>query len=363
MNDNTKIRSIKANIILNSIKQFCALAFPLISITYANRVLGAENIGRFSLPKYTMINVFVSSGGNLFNIFYIRKKVRVKFTFKVNFVKHIIPLLILFVNNIASTIYLNSDITLLGILTDDMSVGIYSNASKSYSIIKGLINAAVAVLVPRFSYYVANGERGTYEIVLKKIIKYITVILIPISIGMIFEAEGILQILGGEVFISGAGALRILAIAMIPAVFACVLSYCVLMPLNNEIFFMISTLCAAGANIVLNFVFIPLCGIEGTAITTLIAEVIVVSISLWKARKEIEMRFDYVGTLKCIVAGCALGIICLIIALFVNNYLLRMIMSALIGASVYCLVLIELKHDAVQEIIFSLRKRTKARKG
>lgn len=475
------MKSIRTNIILNSIKQFCALAFPIITITYANRILGAENIGRFSfsnttmsyfatfaalgvsvygmrngaqirdnknklekfvsevysiniimtilslcamfivtqhpffheyrgiiyilsigivlgtigtdwintifedylyitvryivlqligivalflfvknhddLIKYAIINLTVSSGGNIFNIFYIRKKIKVRFTFKMRFFEHIVPLLILFFNNIASSIYLNSDITLLGFFTDDFTIGVYSNASKSYSIIKGIINAAVAVLVPRFSYYVANGERKEYETILFKIIKYITVILVPVTIGMVFEAEGILEVLGGHAFIGGAGALRILSVAMVPAVFACILSYCVLMPLGNELFFMISTISAALLNILLNFIFIPMCGIEGAAITTLIAELIVVLISLKKVRMDIYIHIDIKDLIKCILGGLAIVLICVVVSFTVQSSVIRLILSGTISAPTYFGILYLLKHDVVIDAVNQLFKR------
>lgn len=476
-----KMKSIRTNIILNSVKQFCALAFPLITITYANRILGAENVGCFSfsntmvsyfatfaalgvasygmrngaqirddrkklekfisevysinivmtiismsilllvaqnsffdeyrevmyilsigiilgtigtdwintifedylyitfryillqivgivalfvfvrtpndLIKYTIINLAVSSGGNIFNIFYIRKKVKVHFTIRMSFFKHIIPLLILFINSFASSIYLNSDITLLGLLGDDYMVGVYSNASKSYAIIKGMINAAVAVLVPRFSYYVANGERKVYEKVLFRIVKYITVIIIPITIGMVFEAEGILEVIGGHAFVSGANALRILSVAMIPAVLACVLSYCVLMPLGNELFFMISTITAALSNIILNFFFIPLCGIEGAAITTLIAELIVVWISQKKAKADINIHVDVKGSVECLLGGTCVALICIVVSIIIPNSIIRLILSATISAPTYFLVLYLFKHDVVLDVINYIHKR------
>ena len=53
------MKSIKTNIILNTLKQFCALAFPIITITYANRTLGVENIGIFSFSN-TMVSYFAT---------------------------------------------------------------------------------------------------------------------------------------------------------------------------------------------------------------------------------------------------------------------------------------------------------------
>lgn len=57
-----------------------------------------------------------NAGGNILNWRYIKKNgVKLRLTTRINLNKHFIPIFILFFNCIASTIYLNSDITMLGI--------------------------------------------------------------------------------------------------------------------------------------------------------------------------------------------------------------------------------------------------------
>ena len=465
------MKSIKANVLLNTVKQFCSLAFPLITIAYANRVLGVENIGMFSfsqttvsyfaifaalgistygmrngaqirddkkkvetfisqvysinilmtilalmgvsvliiqpffaryrsliivlsigillttigtdwvntiyedylyltiryivlqivgigalflfvrnesdLLKYAIINLCVSSGGNILNIVYIRRKVKFCFTFNMNLKVHMVPLLILFVNQIASSIYLSSDITVLGILTDNNVVGIYSNASKCYSLIKGIINAAITVMVPRFSYYVANDSKNTYIRSLNTVVQYINVILVPAVIGLLFEAEGILYILGGTYFTAGASTLRILAVAIVPATYACILSYCVLMPMRNELIFMISTISAAISNIVLNLFFIPLWGMEGAAFTTLIAEIIVVGIAFYKSKKTIKINIDVKDCIKCLISGIGIAAVCVVSSFATSNAVIRLITAVVFSAPIYFIILLLLRHEAV----------------
>lgn len=48
------------------------------------------------------------------------------------------------------TIYSNSDIIILGIMTDDSTVGIYSVAAKIYGISKNIFIAALTVLLQEF---------------------------------------------------------------------------------------------------------------------------------------------------------------------------------------------------------------------
>ena len=66
------------------------------------------------LYVYTFISTLSNSGGNILNWHYLRKHdIRPRLTKNIQY-KHIKPILILFGNSIASVIYLNSDITMLG---------------------------------------------------------------------------------------------------------------------------------------------------------------------------------------------------------------------------------------------------------
>lgn len=71
---------------------------------------------------YCIISVLATNGGNLINVFYIRKYAKIRFTFDMDLKRHLVPLLILFVNSIAITIYVNSDITMLGFFESDAQV-------------------------------------------------------------------------------------------------------------------------------------------------------------------------------------------------------------------------------------------------
>ena len=115
------------------------------------------------LYRYIIICTLSSVGGNIFNIFYLRKRIKLQFTFRLNFWVHIFPLLILFFNSVASVIYLNPDITMLRIFTNDTEVGIYTIATKVYSVLKTLINGVTYVTIPRFSYYLGKGMLCEYS--------------------------------------------------------------------------------------------------------------------------------------------------------------------------------------------------------
>lgn len=59
----------------------------------------------------------------------------------------------------ALVIYLNSDITILGIYADDAAVGTYSVATKIYLMAKALINAVILPAVPKLSQIAAEKRK------------------------------------------------------------------------------------------------------------------------------------------------------------------------------------------------------------
>ena len=59
--------------------------------------------------------------------------------------------MLLFANSIATTIYINSDTTILGLLAGNISVGLYSVATKVYSIVKNILASVIIVTIPKMS--------------------------------------------------------------------------------------------------------------------------------------------------------------------------------------------------------------------
>ena len=91
------------------------------------------------LLKYAFISVVSSSGSNIVNILGLKRFGRPTLVWRFNLRNRLIPILILFANSLATTIYVNSDTTILGFLSSDYYVGIYSVSTKIYILVKQLL--------------------------------------------------------------------------------------------------------------------------------------------------------------------------------------------------------------------------------
>lgn len=293
---------------------------------------------------YCAISVLASSGGNLINIIYVRRCVKISFTLDLDLKKHLVPLAILFVNSLAISIYVSSDITILGFFYNDETVGIYSFASKIYSILKQLINAVIIVSVPRIAYVVKN-RKEEYKEYVNKIFGGLILVLVPISAGVSGMSDTIISIAGGNSYISGSSSLKILSIALIFAICSSLFTNCVLIVHNQEKKCLMATCISALSNIILNIIILPFTGIVGAAITTVIAEFVNFIIQVYYSKDYLKWKELYKKPVYTCLIG---GILILIICKFVNMWLLnkygKMIIAIFVSAFMYILILFLFRH-------------------
>ena len=222
--------------------------------------------------KYAFLQVANAGIIAISNFIYTRKLCRFHFTLKLNLRKHMKPIMILFSNSLAVSIYLNIDNVLLGFMNGGYSVGLYSVSVKIYTILKQLVASIYNVTITRLTDYLSNNRNDEYSELLNDVINKIIFLSIPITVGIICVAREIVYILAGNEYIGATLSLQILSIAIFFAVIGGALANCVNLPNKKENKNLIGTSLSALINLLLNFIAIPIIGINGAAITTLIAE-------------------------------------------------------------------------------------------
>lgn len=305
---------------------------------------------------YTVIMLIANAGGYAANIFYTRRYLPFQITTKLNLRKHFKPILYLFCSSAALFLYVKSDIIILGFFRSDGEVGVYTLASKVYSIIKSLLNAITIVAIPRFSFYLGTGRLTEYKKLLSNLWKALVSLILPTIVGMFCMSEEIMHLIGGVEYVSGKTSLGILCLALFFAVFGCFYSQCILIPNRKEKIFFIATIISATLNVVLNIVLIPIMGINAAALTTLAAEVCVYSISrIYSGRNVVQAD---IRNILSVVVGCfSIVLICSLVKNIGLSLIIRIIIS-IVGSSIaYFLILLLLRNDVVLMLKDTLRKK------
>ena len=330
--------------------QFIALICMFIFVKNPNDVI-----------PYCIIALLATNGGDLINVFYVRKYIHVKFTFHIELKKHIIPMLILFANSVAITIYVSSDITMLGFFADDVTVGIYSFASKIYNILKQLVNAVIVVTLPRVSYVIKNNKEK-YEYYINMIFSAVNLILFPIAVGTFFMSDTMILIAGGMQYLSGGYALKILSVATLFAIYASIFTNCILIVNKQEDKCLKSTIISAIVNVALNFILIPLLGMIGAAITTVLAELVNCFMQISYSKDYFDWhKLPLKNSISCIIGGTTIAIVCICVNHFIIGAVLRMTLSITISSVLYLFILILFKNEIVIEAVNKIKAKLHTR--
>ena len=303
-----------------------------------------------SIIAYTWITLLATSGGEILNVFYVRRFGHIRFTLHMNIKQHIVPLITLFVTNLAVIIYVNSDITIITLLLGNEEAGVYSAATKIYQAVKHLLFALVTVMIPRLSYLTSKGEKREREGLVNSTVKYLHFLVFPSIIGLFIEGRNIICVFSGIEYETGKTALRILCFAIIFATWSNIYNSGVLLVEKQEKKMFILTFIACVTNILLNFIFVPIYGISGAAITTLIAEMINGVGSVWCSRKYIQTKMISANTYKEIIGCVGIIIVCLVVKLFNFSSVLEIVITVPMSIVIYILMMLLLKHTVMMDL-------------
>lgn len=173
---------------------------------------------------------------------------------------------------VMATIFLNIDIVMLGFLAEPRAVGLYVGVSKIFVIalmmgglIGGAFSPALAAAWPK-----SEEMRIRY----RDFMAAVMFVGAPVAaLGVAFPADIIAIIFGSE-FIGGEAALILLMTTVIFG-HGCIASASALINWNDQTAQMVVYAMGAAANVVLNLVLIPRYGIEGAAMATLAAQLLI----------------------------------------------------------------------------------------
>lgn len=312
------------------------------------------------LIKYCGITVLSTVFIGVLNVFHRRGYVNIELVIKCNINKHIKHMFVFFCSSIASVVYVNSDIIIIGFVLSTYEVGIYSFSVRIYSIIKIALSAIISTAIPRLTYYFSN-DVSKYQEYLNRVYTSLVLVVLPISIGMICLRKDIIYILGHTEYLSGDTVLFVLAIAMVFALFGSFYYSLVLIIHGEEKVMLYGTIIAASLNIILNIILIPQYGIVAASITTLIAEICCFIVALAVSQKKYKMQglldkvpHIYSGLISIIIILAWFLISRLFNKLSFNQAMFRAVFLMCLSAVIYLILLISSHNSSIVSLKMSI---------
>ena len=322
------------------------IAFQLISLILLFSFVHSAS----DLNIYLCILLISNSGAYLFNFFYIRKKyLKFHITFDIDWKQHLKPILIIFASTLSITIYVSSDTFILGIMTNDYQVGLYGTAVKIYSVIKNILVAVLMVMIPHFSVLFSQKDNTHISVLFSKVFNVLTLLMFPLCVGLFTMSDDVILLISGAAFLQASLTLKLLCLAVIFSLLAFMYTQCVLIPIKQERLVLIATAVSAGINIILNLFFIPLWGINGAAITTIIAEFVIFLFAFYHSNKIVPLLNIKHNILSVFIGCFFISLVCLC-SQKIDSFFYRIVVSVVGSIAIYSLILFIMKNPIVKQV-------------
>ena len=204
--------------------------------------------------------------------------------------KNLHPIVLLFLPQVAISLYVVLDRTLLGLLGSYSDVGIYEQGQKLTSILITVVTSLGVVMLPRVANLLSEQkDREAQNMVKFSFILY-NLIIFPMIFGLIAVNEVFVKLFLGQNFQDVKYVLYIIVFNLMFIGWTNILGYQVLVVRNKNKEFMLSTTIPAFVSVVVNIAVIPFFGYIGASITSVVVEILVFAIQWYYSRNIINKK-------------------------------------------------------------------------
>jgi O-antigen/teichoic acid export membrane protein len=324
------------------------LFVKLLSLILVFAVVNSPN----DYTIYGGIIVLSTSLGYIFNFIYANKYINL---FKIysgyNIKRHIKPIALLFAMSLSTSIYVNLDKVMIGLISGDKFVGLYVAANKIIIVILAILTSLGTVLLPRMSYYIENDNKNEINRLIRKSIDFVLLISIPATLGIIMLAKPIVLLFAGQDFIEASSTIKIISPILIAIALSNLIGIQILVSHGKEKITLISTSIGALTNFILNLILIPIFQQDGAAISTLIAEFVVIIIQIVFSYSYLKGNVDFKNIFIYIIGSLLIFITCFIIKSLFSSLIIITIISVTLSIPIYIGFLFLMKNELILIII------------
>lgn len=263
----------------------------------------------------------------------------------------------IFLSGSGVLVFSYADTILVGYFLSTADVGLYQIAFQLTAAAAFITMALRTTLYPKISRWHAEGSIGFISHALERAFTYSLLLAIPVAVGGWILGDRLLYFFYGAGFAEGADVLSILLLVQIVNVFMFLMT----MTLNainrpKESFYATGT--AAVVNIILNLALIPVFGIQGAAIATLVTMLVNVIIAHHYLSGQISVKIERGPTLHILLAAGVMALVILLYRILIPLSNAFIVLGAVVlGGLVYGLVFLRADrviHDEIRDLVIQL---------
>jgi flippase wzx len=266
--------------------------------------------------------------------------------------KNLHPIVLLFLPQVAISLYVVLDRTLLGLLGSYSDVGIYEQGQKLTSILLTVVSSLGAVMLPRVANLLSERkEKEAQNMVRFSFILY-NLIIFPMIFGLIAINEVFVRLFLGQNFQDVKYVLYIIVFNIMFIGWTNILGYQVLVVRNKNKEFMLSTTIPAIVSVAVNITVIPFFGYIGASITSVVVEFLVFAIQWYYSRNIINKNLLFNKDLAKIICSSLVmfGVVMLCKIMLGFDGIVGLVIYLVVGGISYLAMIFLLKTVNIKEM-------------
>ena len=296
---------------------------------------------------YALISSLATGGNYVFNVLYARKYVALDFS-RIELKRHMKPVLLIAFIIFLSSIYNKIDVTMLNILATDESVGYYTYAQKTITMVLTMANAVTAALLPRLSYYYDNDREGFYRL-LDKGFQVLCFMTFPMTVGMALVAPQAVEFLYGEAFEPAVLTIRLMCPLILIKGFGDLFCYQLVYSTKSEKIILPAS--ASTINIITNAALIPTFLQNGAVIASVFSEFVTNAVQFIYMKKKVRFSINVKALTKGLISTIVMALSVYIIMQLKLPNIISLLSEILVGVIVYIAVNLVLKNSLILETV------------
>lgn len=265
-------------------------------------------------------------------------------------IKHLKPAFNYFLGKISITLYTTLNKTLLGIFTGVVAVGLYTNSLQLIVIIVTLIGTIDAVLLPHMTKLFSESKEKKMLETMENFIDIQLFFSIPLMFGLVLVNDKLIPWFFGNEFNYLKYTVPVLAplIVIMPLGLSIVRQY--LIPMNKIREFNISVLLAAASSIITNLIFLPVIGIWGAIISTLISESIVTVIRVVSLLRHTNFKFKFGNISVYTISSILMFVFTYYLTKYLSYSIKTTVLQVFVGFFIYMVSTIVMKKNVLYKL-------------
>lgn len=271
--------------------------------------------------------------------------------------RHLMPIIILFVPQIATQIYLQLNKTVLGLMISPTSSGYYYSSDQLVKIILTVVTSMGTVMLPHASKAFSKGHKELVNKYLYESFDFVTFL----SVAMAFGLAGIGLHMGPWFFGQGykpvGEAIMIESIVIVLIAWSNAVGQQYLLPTNKVHAYTASVVWGAVINIIVDIPFVHLWGLNGAMWATVLSEFVVTAYQVWYVRKMVSLKKLFMSLPKYLLAGLIMFFPVFKMNITQRTTVWSIMSEVLVGIVVYLVLIFILKPTIVSRLKKFIEKR------